>query len=706
MADTRDLAATTSWRPPDLLPPPAPSGQPSILAILWERWLSLTLVTVLAGGVGVGAIWWLVRPMYEVSAMVHVAPVVRAILFSDADTDITRNYRQYVLTEAADLVSASVIDAAIATPEVRSLSLLTASDEPVADIQKALTVLSVQGTELLKVSMTGGPPSEMATLVNAVLNTYLSRRETKQREWDDKILSSLKTEQSELETKMKVKTRQLRESNVEQGLGGAEDIGALLDRWMSSLQEQLTQANKDRALATARLAALDAEEGDGDEGLADPAGLEEFLSRDPELHGLKEQLRTVELSALGDVGAGRGPGHPDVQGRPGLIAALNERIDKRAAELHQSYVSSRRRSLQADVRNAEVTVRVLEQELGKLSDKRSGLAGQRFVLEELRQERDRIETSLNKVREKIWTVEVEQKRASRITVESRARVPEKPNLDKRLKYSAVALLMGFMLGAGVALPRSRLDTRFRDPEGVTQRLGVRVLGSVQYLANNHAPQNAFDDRLAEPIRGISTALLAGSAARGARTRLITSPTPGSGKSSLAMHLARGLAATGRRVLLVDADNHGQGITRRLQMTDQPGLADFLAGRLSADEIVYTGDLACLSVLPAGSRDERFGDILSGRDGQARLRSLFAGFDEVIVDSPPVLAKSDAVVLATLVDEVVLVLRAGRSTQEEARAAGQYLAAVGGNVVGVILNAVDPKHVRYGYSYSYSYAGSA
>jgi capsular exopolysaccharide synthesis family protein len=301
---------------------------------------------------------------------------------------------------------------------------------------------------------------------------------------------------------------------------------------------------------------------------------------------------------------------------------------------------------------------------------------------------------------------VEQKRASRITVESRARVPEKPNLDKRLKYSAVALGMGFMLGAGVALLRSRLDTRFRDPEGVTRRLGVRVLGSVQYLANNHAPQNAFDDRLAEPIRGISTALLAGSAARGARTRLITSPTPGSGKSSLAMHLARGLAATGRRVLLVDADNHGQGITRRLQMTDQPGLTDLLAGRLGADETVYTGDMACLSVIPAGPRDERFGDILSGRDAQARLRSLFAGFDEVIVDSPPVLAKSDTVVLATLVDEVVLVLRAGRSTQEEARAARQYLAAVGGNVVGVILNAVDPKHVRYGYSYSYSYAGSA
>jgi hypothetical protein len=69
-----------------------------------------------------------------------VAPVVRTILFSDADTDITRNYRQYVLTEAADLVSAGVIDAAIATPEVRSLSLVTASDEPVADIQKSLTV--------------------------------------------------------------------------------------------------------------------------------------------------------------------------------------------------------------------------------------------------------------------------------------------------------------------------------------------------------------------------------------------------------------------------------------------------------------------------------------------------------------------------------------------------------------------------------------
>ncbi len=683
----------------------APESGTSVVRILRERWLTLTLVTMLAAAGSLGALWRFVGAKYEVSATVHVAPVVRPILFSDPDVDITRNYRQYVLTEAANIVGSAVIDAAINMPEVRALPIVAESDDPMATIQDAIRVQPIQGTELLKVSMSGGEPQEMATLINAVLTAYLTRKDVKQREWDEKILSSLKAEQTEHEAKLKVKARQLRESSVEQGLSSAEDIGLLVDRWMSDMQEQLTQASKDKALAEARLAILNSEAGAPDADL-DPAATEDALGRDLELSNLKDQLRTVELGALGDAAAGRGPGHPDVLNRPALIAALNERIDRRGAELQKTYVDSRRRELESSHRTATVTLRVLEQEMQKLSEKRAGLAGQRSVLEDLRHERERIETALNQVNQKIWNVEVEQNRASRITVDSPPRVPEKPNLDKRMKYSAVAVLMSVMLGAGTAFLRHRMDTSFQTPEEIPERLGVRVLGSVQFVDQQRDEPRVFDERFTEPIRGISTTLLAGSAARGVRTRLITSPTPGSGKTSLALQLARSLAATGRRVLLVDADNVGQGVTRRLQMQNQPGLTDLLLGQRTAEETVYSGDVPGLHVLPSGKLDERFGDFLRAKETNSRLRIVFASYDEVIVDSPPVLAKSDTVALARIVDETVLILRAGKSTKEEAYAAQQSLAAVGGNVTGVILNAVDPRRVRYGYYYNYHYTGSA
>ena len=694
-------------------------GQASILTILRERWGTMLLATVLAATVTLGGIWFLVRPKYEVSAMIHVAPVVRPILFSDPETDISRNYRQYVGTEAANLVSSAVIDATINTPEVRSLSTIARLVDPVAFLQKHIVAHPVQATELLKVSMAGEDPANMVLIVNNLITTYLARREAKQREWDEKILSSLKTEQSELEAKLKIKTRQLKESNVDQGLGGAEEAGALMDRWMSTLQEQLTEAKKDRALTSARIEALvrtadptgNGEQGEADASTVDPALFEEQLVRDPELVSLKEQLRSLEAAALGDAAAGRGPGHPEVQSRPELIADLRERIVRREAEINKMFAISRRRGLQADLRNAEVTTRVLEQELARLGQERSGVAGQRFVLDDLQHERLRLEGSLNQVREKIWNVEVEQGRAARIVIDSLARASERPNLDKRPKFAAIGLVMSFFFGAGVAWLRHQLDTSVRHPEEVTHRLGMRVLGSVQFVPQDEGTPELVDQRLAEPIRGISTALLVGSALagsaapQGAHSRLITSPTPGSGKSSLAMNLARSLAATGRRVLLIDADNHGRGISRRLELIGEPGLAEVLAGRVTVDEAVRDGGSSGLKIIPAGARDERFGDVLSRRDAQARLRSLFATYDEVILDSPPVLAKSDAVLLATLVDEVVLVLRAGQSTREETAVAQRSLETVRANVVGVVLNAVDPKDVRYGYSY-YTYAGGS
>jgi receptor protein-tyrosine kinase len=212
-----------------------------------------------------------------------------------------------------------------------------------------------------------------------------------------------------------------------------------------------------------------------------------------------------------------------------------------------------------------------------------------------------------------------------------------------------------------------------------------------------------DVRLLEPLRGISAALLASSNAGKSHSRLITGPNARSGKSSLAMNLARSLASTGRQVLLVDADNAGQGVTREFELTDRPGLKELLEGTCRPEDAVHPGGAANLRVLPAGQRDAQFGAILARRSAQQDIRSLFGTYEEVIVDSPPVLVSSNAVILATLVDEVILVLRAGKSTREEAQAAQQHLASVGGKLVGIILNAVEPRHAPYSY---YGYAQTA
>jgi len=676
---------------------------PSVFSILRGQWLTALLVSVFFGAVGVGAVWYFVQPKYEVAGLLHISPVVRPILFSDPSSDVTGNYRQYVGTQAVNIAGPAMIDATLALPEVRSLPTLATIDDPVSFVQDSLVVQQVQSSELLKVAMTGNAPKDMVAIVNALLRTYLKSVEEKQRDWDRNVLSSLKNEQNELETKLQMKNRQLRDAAVDQGLGGAQDSGTLVDRWLSDAHQFLTEARKNRELAAAKLEALGG--ADADPGTTNPAVYEEYVGRDPELLGLKEQLRLVEASAMSDAGQGRGPQHPEVLGRPALIEDLKDRIHRRQQGLAQAFAAAQRRELQAQVRDADITARVLENELKRLKEERANIGDNLFVLDDLRREREHVEASLMQVREKIWTVEVEQKRASQIVVDSWARVPPAPNLDKRPKLLAVAVMMSLACGAGVALLRGRMDRSIRYPNDVTDRLGVRVLGSVERIPfDKTAGPNDLDVRLVEPIRGISTALLAGSSGNGAHSRLVTSPVPGSGKSSMALNLARSLVATGRRVLLIDADNHGQGITRRLNLTGLDGLCEFLEGSREASALIQKIEPNGLHILPAGARKDTFGDLLRAKSTHQKMTALYGSFDEVIVDSPPVLVKSDAVGLATMVDEVVLVLRAGQTSHEEARIARQYLENVRGNVVGVILNAVDSRNARYGYGYSYSYAG--
>ena len=115
-----------------------------------------------------------------------------------------------------------------------------------------------------------------------------------------------------------------------------------------------------------------------------------------------------------------------------------------------------------------------------------------------------------------------------------------------------------------------------------------------------------------------------------------------------------------------------------------------------EDVLCAGDVENLQILPAGKRFGQFSLILAQQRSAGILRAIFEKFDDVVVDSPPVLAGSTTVILATIVDEVVLVLRAGSSTKEHALAARRALATVGEKITGVILNGVDPKRSDYSY----------
>ena len=697
MTEPNDMVVATQPHPVEVVHLASEPETGVLGEALRRRWRVALLVTLMSGAASCSGVWLLMPPHYAVGATILVDPIQREILFRDADTDISRVYRQYLNTQARILASPALIASTLNAPGIGSLPSLRDLADPVADIRSRLEIEQVRGTQLMQVTLTGKDAGDMAVIVNALTKAYLVAHENKKRQRDDRQLKSLHEQEEGLLLSIETQSFLLREMSI-------QGSSAAIDEWVAELRRTVTAARNTREVAAVKLAALDSMEDPEALVHGDHRGFGSYLPSDGEWTALRQSIRALETAHLDDRRLGRGASHPDVLDRPDRITAMRAQLARRESELREQYVVSLRLGIDAERFDAEITVRVLEEELDRLGKRQSDAAHQVVELDDIRHERDRLEGALARVREKIWNVEVEQNRVPRVTIDARAVAPKTPNIDKRPKYLAAALFASLLLGAVTALLRNQYDTSVREPGEVPSRLGMPLLGSVAYIPNADAITLGDDERMSEPMRGISTALLASAGNGRMHSRLVTSPTAGSGKSSLAVSLARNVARTGRRVLLVDADNAGQGVTRVFDLTGHLGLAEFLRGDCRSDEVLASGDVPGLQILPAGQRDDRFGDLLVQRRAQERARALFQSFDEVIVDSPPVLGSSHALVLATLVDEVVLVLRAGKSTREQAQAARHYLATVGGKVVGVILNAVGRTSSRYGYGYGYGYSG--
>lgn len=677
----------------------ASPGGPLLNMVRW-RWRLMLVVSLAATALSLVGVFTFIKPKYQVSATVHVAQVVKPVLFSDQETDISRQYNVYIATQAQALASPSVIQSAISSPEVRSLPMVLAAEDPVSVIASRLTVEQVRGTELLLVSMIGSNPSELATIINQVLKTYIRLQDDRQREWAEKILGSLRSEQAELAARLETKGIELRQLAVEIG-PNAQDQAASTSgvTLVTELQRLLTQAMKEAALAQNRIEALEKQEAETGDIVVNEVEFEQFRQQDPMWSRLNDQLAALPLAVLSDSQVTLGPQHPSAAVRAKREEAIRRQMMDRESELRNLFKRVTRHRLENALQEARVTLNVLQSEWERLNRVRQETAKQAVVLEDVRHDRERLEQALSQVRQKIWNVQVEQNRMSRITIDSPAVAPAAPNINQRLKYGFAAIMGSLFLGTFAAVVRHRFDNSVRTPAQVVDQLGFPLLGSVQYVDVVNGTPLSQDQRLLEPIRTISATLLASAKERQSRYRLLTSPTEGSGKSLLATNLARNLAATGRRVLLVDSDNMGQGATRETGLQGKRGLKELLEGTARPEDVIYPGDVDNLSVLPSGKRSDRFPEYLAARKSAPVLRQLFDAYDEVVIDSPPVLAGSTTMLLATIVDEIVLVLRAGVSTLEQVDAVRQHFTPVAGKLVGVILNAVDPRRLPYGYYFA-------
>ncbi|MDP2958123.1 MAG: polysaccharide biosynthesis tyrosine autokinase [Longimicrobiales bacterium] len=287
-------------------------------------------------------------------------------------------------------------------------------------------------------------------------------------------------------------------------------------------------------------------------------------------------------------------------------------------------------------------------------------------------------------------------------------------------------LLGLILGVGAAFFLEYLDRTVRTSSDVESLLGIPVLGIIPRLRRL---EDAAEDSSAMAGRGLPLIVAmepldpAAEAYRNLRMNLtfmstedqpirsilFTSPGPSEGKSTTAINFAVMLAQQGQRVLVIDADLRRPSLHRALDVLREPGLTNLLIGDADLRETVRPGVLPNLDFLPSGPFPPNPSELLNSKAMGRLLEDLEARYDQIVIDSPPVLAVTDAAVLAVHTDGAVLVLRSGETEQRTAERSVEQLRRLGVRVFGAVLNevsAASPDESYYlQYYYSYHPSGS-
>ncbi len=257
--------------------------------------------------------------------------------------------------------------------------------------------------------------------------------------------------------------------------------------------------------------------------------------------------------------------------------------------------------------------------------------------------------------------------------------------------TGIAAFAGLMLALGLVFLLDYLDESLETPESVEQALGIPALSTVPSIADRKAlpdlpmalmrPTSSY----AEALRGLRTSIQFNMLREKQRTLLVTSTFPQEGKSTTLANLGVVMAQAGKRVLLVDADLRQGNLHSAFGVSNRVGLADLLEHRLLPDEsnLADTG-IPNLLLLPHGSRPTASSELLGSDHMTALLEHLSRFVDVILLDSPPVLALTDALVLAPQVDGVLVVVQVGRVSRPDARKAVRHLQSVGANLMGAIL----------------------
>lgn len=577
----------------------------------------------------------------------------------------------------------------LSTPSVR--------DTLVDAFRGRLNIVRKGHTTILVISFTSHNPELASLVVNNLIDNYIERSFRDNYASTAKVSGWLSSQLNDLKGNLEKSQQQMIKYQKDLGIVGLDTKDNVITASLEEMNKQLADVEVDRMLKEARLRSLQN---------SSPEVIDAAAFADPALQASKQQLaqlRTQYTAMVQTYGSAYTP-----------LRALKAQIDQlehnlKAAE--NAEVIRAEKEFDAARANEEMLRKSLSDEEQKAFD--NGQKGIQFEFARSQYEANRL--LYDGLQQRLQEAGIiAGLHTTSIHVVDSADVPTYPSAPRTKINAAIGTTLGLMIGFGLALLLESLDTNLKTMTDIEQTLQMPLLAAIPSVEADELVPSAFREaavsrgisswsRMAEALRGLRTSILLSSPGAPPKVIMITSTRPAEGKSSIATLTAITFALNGSRVLLIDADLRRPNVHLRFRMGKGLGLSSVLSGKASLeDAILEWPELPSLHIMTSGPIPPLPSELLGSKQMEEAIAELRGSYDFILIDTPPVLAVTDASILGRLTDAAILVIRYGAAQRHVVQRSVDLLDRSGTHLLGVAVNAVDFKAPEYSEYYGRKY----
>jgi exopolysaccharide transport family protein len=583
-----------------------------------------------------------------------------------------------------------------------------------ASFRSNLHVTLIPNTRIIEIHYNSTDPQLAASAVNTLAATYVDQNY--QTKFESTMQASDWLSKQLVDLQMKVETSQeklVRYQKEHEILGTDEKQNITMEK-LDELNKEMTMAESDRMQKEAVYRQTQSNDPDAVAAaiVADTTG-----GANGATTGLLDKLRDSQATLriqVAELSSQFGPSYPKVVQLDNQLKEIDRQLqsetNKAVDHLKGQYLAAlQRENMLRDAFDKQ------KQEANKLNESAIEYS---ILKRDLDSNRTLYEGLLEKLKEAGVTAGLKSNNFRIINAARVPTAPSEPNIPRNLAF---ALVLGVISAIGLAFVLENMDNTVRTPEqaqalSALPSLGMIPLGSksgghgatgkrLALTASKEVVETVTQVRpqsqMAESYRALRTSLLLSNLGAPPKVIMVTSARPQEGKTTTSINTAIVLAQKGVRVLLIDADLRRPSIHKTLGMGPRSGLSNVLTGSATLQQTITTSPvLPNLFIMPAGTPPPNPAELLASSNMRDLIVELREQYDHIVIDTPPTLSVTDAVVLSPRADATILVIRSGHTTKQALRRSRDILMQVNAHVAGVLLNAVDLTSPDYYYYYEY------